>query len=224
MGFSLAFFKGKSEVSRISALRTGRRNEKRINVFLDGRFAFSLGAEVAAKENLQVGQELAGDQIESLTGSDQLQRCLEAAYRYLSYRPRSESEIRERMLRRGFAAETIDAAIVHLREGNLLDDEAFAQFWKENRESFSPRSQWLTGLELRRMGVMNEVIEQTVADMDDAGNAYRAALQKTRRGAPADYQGFRRRLGDYLRRRGFNYEVIGHTVEKVWQERGNSSG
>ena len=211
-------------MSRITALRTGRRREKRINVFLDGRFAFSLGAEVVAKENLQVDQELTVDQIESLTGSDQLQRCLEMAYRYLSYRPRSESEIRERMLRRGFATETIDAAIVRLREGNLLDDEAFAQFWKENRESFSPRSQWLTGLELKRMGVMNDVIEQVVTGMDDDENAYRAALQKTRRGAPSDYQSFRRRLGDYLRRRGFNYEVIGRAVEKVWQERGNGSG
>jgi len=224
MGFSLMFLKERSKVSRITELRTGRRREKRINVFLDGRFAFSLGAEVAAKEDLQVDQELSVAQVEALTGSDQLQRCLEAAYRYLSYRPRSESEIRERMQRRGFAVETIDTAIARLREQNLLDDEAFAQFWKENRESFSPRSQWLTKLELKRMGVTNNAIEQVVAGMDDGENAYRAALQKTRRGAPADYPSFRRRLGDYLRRRGFNYEVIGHTLERVWQERGNSSG
>lgn len=210
-------------MSRITALRAGRR-EKRINVFLDGRFAFSLGTEVVAKENLQVGQELSGDRVASLTGSDQLQRCLGAAYRYLSYRPRSESEIRERMHRRGFAAETVDAAIGRLREQNLLNDGDFAQFWKENRESFSPRSQWLTGRELKRKGVANEVIEQVVAGMDDSENAYRAALQKARRGAPTDYQSFRRRLGEFLRRRGFNYEVIGHTVAKVWQERGNGSG
>ncbi len=224
MGFSLMFLKERSKVSRITALRTGRRREKRINVFLDGRFAFSLGAEVVAKENLQVDQELSVAQVEALTGSDQLQRCLEAAYRYLSYRPRSESEIRERMQRRGFAVETIDTAIARLREQSLLDDEAFAQFWKENRESFSPRSQWLTKLELKRMGVTNNAIEQVVAGMDDGENAYRAALQKTRRGTPADYPSFRRRLGDYLRRRGFNYEVIGHTLERIWQERGNSSG
>lgn len=176
------------------------------------------------KENLQVGQELSVDQIESLTGGDQLQRCLGAAYRYLGYRPRSESELRERMQRRGFAAETVDAAITRLKEQQLLDDEAFAQFWRENRESFGPRSQWLTGLELKRMGVMNGVIEQAVAGMDDEENAYRAALQKTRHWTPADYQSFRRRLGDYLRRRGFKYEVINHTVERIWQERGNGSG
>jgi len=211
-------------VSQITDLREGKGREKRINIYLDGRFAFSLGAEVAAKENLQVGRELSDDQIEALNGCDQLQRCLGAAYRYLSYRPRSEAEITERMQRRGFGRETVDAAIARLREQALIDDEAFARFWKENRESFSPRSRWLTERELRQKGVLNEAIEHVVAGMDDDENAYRAALQKTRCGTPADYQSFRRRLGDYLRRRGFNYEVIGHIVEKVWQERGNSSG
>ena len=218
------FEKGIDEVSKITDLRTGKRRNKRLNIFLDGRFAFSLGAEVVARENLQVGQELSSSRIESLTGSDEVQRCLEAAYRYLGYRPRSESEIRERMQRRGFAAETINAAVTRLQEQALLDDEAFAQFWRENRGTFRPRSRWLTGLELKRMGVGNGVIEQAVAGIDDEENAYKAALQKTRHSAPADYQSFRRRLGDYLRRRGFNYEVISRTVERVWQERGNSLG
>jgi len=215
------FEEGIDEVSKITDLRTGKGRDKRLNIFLDGRFAFSLGAEVAERENLQVGQELSSNQIESLTGSDEVQRCLEAAYRYLGYRPRSESEIRERMQRRGFAAETIDAVVIRLGEQALLDDEAFARFWKENRDSFRPRSRWLTGLELRRMGVGNSVIDQVVAGIDDEENAYRAALQKTRHGTPADYQSFRRRLGGYLRRRGFNYEVISHTLERIWQERGN---
>jgi regulatory protein len=211
-------------VSRVTALHQGKRREKRINVFLDGKYAFSLGPEVAAKEKLQVGQELSTAQVEALTASEQVQRCLEAAYRYLGYRPRSESEIRGRMQRRGFVPETVDAAIDKIREQGLLDDEAFARFWKENRESFSPRSQWLTKMELRRMGVTNNAIEQIAVDIDDGENAYRAALQKTRRGIPSDYQTFRRRLGDYLRRRGFSYEIIGYTLKRVWRERGNGSG
>jgi regulatory protein len=224
MGFSPVSLVGLNKMSQITDLREGRRREKRINIYLDGRFAFSLGAEVAAKENLRVGQELTSEQVEALTGSDQLQRCLGAAYRYLSYRPRSESEIRERMQRRGFAAETVDAALARLKEQALIDDGAFARFWKENRDSFSPRSRWLTERELKRMGAPDSAIEQAVAGMDDGENAYRAALQKTCRGITADYQSLRRRLGNYLRRRGFNYEIIAHTVDRIWQERGNSSG
>ncbi len=210
-------------MKKITALRTGRGRGKRINVFLDGRFAFSLETEVAVKKDLQVGQEISTSQIEALTRSDQFHRCLNAAFRYLGYRSRSESEVRERLHRRGFDADCIEAVMVKLKEQNLIDDAAFAQFWKDNRELFSPRSQRLTKLELKRKGVPNDIIDQVVGEIDDEDSAYRAALGKTRRWSRSDYQDFRHRLGQYLRRRGFNYEVLNHTVERVWQEGGDSS-
>ena len=211
-------------MKKITALRSGRGREKRVNVFLDDRFAFSLGSEVVVKEGLQVGQELSTNEAEALTKSDHFHRCLNAAYRYLGYRPRSEVEVRGRLKRRGFDGDYIETVIARLKEQGLVDDVAFAQFWKENRESFSPRSQRLTKLELRRMGVVSDIIDQVVDDIDDGDSAYRAALRKARHWPLSDYQSFRHRLGDYLRRRGFNYEVINHTVERIWRERGNSSG
>ena len=210
-------------MTKITALRAGR-GRQRVNVFLDGKFAFSLEAEVVVKEGLQVGQEVSSNQIEALARSDHFHRCFDAAVHYLSYRPRSESEIRERLQRRGFDGDNIEAVIAKLKEQGLVSDIAFAQFWKDNRESFSPRSQWLTRLELRRKGVTTDIIDQVVDEVDDADNAYRAALSKARGLPLSDYQGFRRRLGDYLKRRGFGYEVINYTVERIWQEWGSSSG
>ena len=211
-------------MSKITALRIGRGRNKRVNVFLDGRFALSLEPEVAVKEGLQVGQELSAAQVEILSGSDRRQRCLNSAYRYLGYRPRSESEVRERLHRRGFDGDCTEAVIAKLREQGFVDDVAFARFWKENRESFSPRSQWLTRLELKRKGVGSDVIDRVVDAIDDGDSAYRAALGRARRLPLSDYQSFRRRLGEYLKRRGFGYEVINHTVERLWQEQGSNTG
>ena len=211
-------------MSKITALRTGRGRGKRVNVFLDGRFVLSLESEVVVKEGLQVGQELSTAQVEMLSGSDRRQRCLNAAYRYLNYRPRSESEVRERLQRRGFDGDCTEAVMAKLREQGLVDDMAFARFWKENRESFSPRSQRLTRLELKRKGVVSDVIDRVVDAVDDSDSAYRAALDRVRRLPLSDYQSFRRRLGEYLKRRGFGYEVINHTVERVWQEQGSNPG
>ncbi len=207
-------------MKKVTAIRAGKGRSKRVNVFLEGKFAFSLRAEVAAKEDVQLQQELSAEQIEALARSDHFHRCFEAAVHYLSYRPRSESELRERLYRRGFGDDSVEAVIARLKEQGLVDDAAFAQFWKDNRQSFNPRSQWLTGLELRQKGVASEIIDQTVGAIDDEGSAYRAALNKARSLPLSDYQGFRHRLGGYLRRRGFNYEVINHTVKKVWQEYG----
>jgi len=210
-------------MKKVTAIRAGRRQGKRVNVFLDGKFAFSLEAEVALKEGLQVGQELSEGDIEALTRSDLFHRCLGAAIHYLGYRPRSEAELRERLHRRGFDGDKVEAALAKLREQGLVDDLAFAQFWKDNRESFSPRSQWLTRLELRQKGVADDIIDQVVAGIDDEDSAYRAALCRAHSFPLSDYQGFHRRLGGYLKRRGFGYRVISHTVERVWQEEGSRS-
>jgi len=204
---------------KITALRIGKGRKKRVNVFLDDRFAFSLEAEVVIKEGLQVGQELSASQIEALAKSDHFHRCLNVATHYLGYRPRSEFEVRERLQRRGFDDNNIGVVIARLKEQGLVDDMDFARFWKENRDSFSPRSQWLTKLELRQKGVADDIIEQVVGTVDDGDSAYRAALSKARRLSRSDYQDFRRRLGEYLKRRGFGYGVINLTVERVWEER-----
>jgi regulatory protein len=206
-------------MSKITALRIGKGRKKRVNVFLDDRFAFSLEAEVVIKEGLQVGQELSASQIEALAKSDHFHRCLNVATHYLGYRPRSEFEVRERLQRRGFDDNTIGVVITRLKEQRLVDDMEFARFWKENRDSFSPRSQWLTRLELKQKGVTDDIIEEVVGTIDDGDSAYRAALSKARRLSRSDYQDFRHRLGEYLKRRGFGYGVINLTVERVWEER-----
>jgi len=207
-------------MKRITAIRAIRSRGKRVNVFLDDKFAFSLKAEVAVKEELQVGQELSADQIEALASSDHFHRCLNAAARYLSYRPRSESELRKRLQQRSFDNDTVETVIIKLKGQGLVDDMAFTQFWKDNRESFSPRSQWLIKSELRQKGVAGDIIDKVVNAVDDDDSAYRAALSRTQRLPLSDYQGFRHRLGEYLERRGFSYEVIKHVVERLWQEWG----
>ncbi len=204
----------------ITALRTSRGRGKRVTVSLNGKFAFSLEAEVAVKEELKVGQELASGQIEALARSDQFLRCHNAAAHYLGYRPRSEHEMRQRLLRRGFSGDTTEAVLKRLKEQGLVDDTAFAEFWRDNRQSFSPRSQWLTRLELRQKEVSSDIIERVVSTISDADNAYRAATSKAHRLPLSDYESFRRRLGTYLKRRGFGYGVIKETIERLWQEKG----
>jgi regulatory protein len=206
---------------KVTALRAGRGRKKRVNIFLDGKFAFSLDAEVAAKEGLEVEQMLSVERIEALARSDHLHRCFNAAVHYLSYRPRSEPELRERLHRRGFDGDSVETVITRLKKQCLVDDIAFAQFWRDNREAFSPRSQWLTKLELRRKGVANDIIDQVVDTIDDEDSAYRAALRKARSLPHSDEQSFRRRLGEHLKRRGFSYGVINHIVEQIWQEKGS---
>lgn len=210
-------------MKKITALRVKSGRGKRVSVSLDGHSAFTVTAAVAVGQNLAVGRELSQERIEALLSADRRHRALQAAMRYLNYRPQSESEIRQKLRRRGFSGEDIEAAIGRLKELGLVDDVAFSRFWKENREQFSPRSRRLTALELSRKGVAPEIIEETLGGSDDYDSAYQAASSRVRSLSLSGYPEFYRRLGGYLKRRGFAYGVIKETVVRLWREAGGGS-
>ena len=206
-------------MGRITEIKTGKKGAKRVNIFVDGKFMLALDIEIAVKEKIMVDTEFNTERIPELERKDRIKQGLDTALRFLGYRPRSESEIRDRLQQRGYTGEIVDAIINKLKEQGLVDDTAFARFWIENRESFSPRSRYFTRRELRRKGVEEDIIEEVVSVIDDSQSAYRTALRGSRHINTVDYGDFRNRLGSYLQRRGFNYETINKTIENIWQEK-----
>jgi len=154
-----------------------------------------------------------------LTHRNSLQDCLNAAYHYLNYRPRSEAEIKQWLHRRGFASEVAEKAIAKLKEQNLSDDFTFAKFWTDNRLSFRPKSRRLIKKELRDKKVSAEIIEQVTKDIDDEAIAYKLGSSRMPALAHLDYPDFCRRLSSYLTYRGFGYQVVKRTAALLWQEK-----
>ena len=156
---------------------------------------------------------------QQLPNESNFQRCLDAAYRYLNYRPRSEGEMRQRLRQRGFDSEAIEKTISKLTELHLSDDVAFAEFWRDNRLAFKLKSKRLIQKELRDKRVTPETAEQVTRDIDDEANAYKLGCSRMRSLAQLDYPDFHRRLTSYLGYRGFGYEVIKRTIALLWQDR-----
>jgi regulatory protein len=146
------------------------------------------------------------------------QSCLDAASRYLGYRPRSVFEVRTRLRQRGFDHPTIERVLQELGRNGSLDDLAFARFWRENRDSFSPRGTTLLSRELKSKGIAPHIVLEVLQGVDEEANAYRAAGKRARRLAGPDFNCFQSTLTSFLRRRGFSYDVVEHTVNQLWQE------
>ena len=196
---------------KITALRYQKRNRHRVNVYLDGQYAFAVQDTIAG--TLRVGQELSADEVTGLQGRDVAEAAYERVLNFLSYRPRSKSEVWSYLKRRAVPEELIPALIERLQTAGLLDDEAFARYWVENRESFRPRGARSLRFELRRKGV-DESVANEAAVMD----AMRAGGITARRMTTVDYATFRRRLDGFLQRRGFGYSVSKEVVNRLWHE------
>jgi regulatory protein len=148
-------------------------------------------------------------------------KARDAAFRLLSYRPRSEAEVRRRLLR-SYAPEIVDRVASQLRQIRFLDDQTFAQQWRLNREQHRPRAQRIVQQELLRLGVSSEVIQTALEDFDDEANAYQAGLKLAQRLISKEHseEEFRRRLWSHLRRRGFSYSQAKDIIERLWHQLG----
>lgn len=145
--------------------------------------------------------------------------AMDAACRFLSFRPRSEAEVRRRLTRR-FPPELVERVIEALLNKNYLDDDEFAWRWRLHRERFHPLGRQALQRELSRFGVTREVIDQALVGMVEEENAYRAGLKLAVKLMSRDCtrESLRRKLYPYLQRRGFAYSVAKEAVNRLWLE------
>ncbi|MBI2331194.1 MAG: RecX family transcriptional regulator, partial [Chloroflexi bacterium] len=114
-------------MKKITALEVQKKNPNRVNVHLDGEFAFGLARITAAW--LKVGDVLSDEKITALQTEDAREKALQQALLFLSYRARSEKEIRQNLKKHEYPEDAIEYAMTRLRENRLANDNEFAQAW-----------------------------------------------------------------------------------------------
>jgi regulatory protein len=201
---------------RITALRHQKHDSERINVYLDGEYAFALPALLAAA--LQVGQEMNDDQIAALQAEDAEEQAHNRALRFLSYRPRSVAEVRQNLEKHRTSPDVVELVIQRLLAAGYVDDQAFARQWVADRERFRPRAPVALRQELRLKGVPDDIIAQALVSLDSESSAYHAGATYARRLSTLDQRVYRQKLGAYLLRRGFQHDDVWPVVDRLWQE------
>jgi regulatory protein len=205
-----------SEMARVTALRRQKRDDSRINVYLDGAYAFAVHGIMAA--SLRVGQELSPEDTERLQGQETLEAAYNRSLHFLSFRPRSRAELTAYLERKDETKATVAAVIERLEGAGLIDDEAFARYWVDNRERFRPRGKRALRYELRGKGVASASIDAALQGVDEEASALDAARRRAERLIGSDYGAFHQTMSGYLQRRGFSYDTIKQVVRRLWRE------
>lgn len=132
---------------------------------------------------------------------------------FLKYRPRSRREINRYLENKGFSPSEISDAIERLERYRYIDDKEFARIWIENRTRNRPRGEFALRCELKEKGVSDEIIEKMLADFDEVEPAWFAVLPRLERWSGLEPIELKKKIYDYLRRRGFSYP----TCEQVFK-------
>jgi regulatory protein len=200
----------------VTALEVGKRNTARVNVYLDGEFAFSIQIDAAAR--LHKGQTLSDDTIAALKASDHLARAIDSASRHLAARPRSVHEIRKHLESKAYDDPTIEQALDKLQTLGYLDDQAFAAYWVQQRTTFKPLGEKALRYELREKGISDAIIRELLAEVDTDDAAFRAAHAHARKLRGVTRKVFRQKLGMFLARRGFGYGDADRAARRLIDE------
>lgn len=187
----------------ITKLSFQQRDPSRVNIFIDGKYTFSLSAELVITKGLKKSQILSADELQNLTKESSDGKIFAKIINYLSYRPRSTKEVSDRLIKYlGKDNQTqIPPLITRLTELGYLDDLKFATWFVESRRSHRPRSRRQLTFELLKKGIARPIIDQVLGPLTDDNLAIRQLIAKK---PNLD----RQHLIAYLARKGFSYSLI----------------
>jgi len=204
----------KQTITRIEAQR---KNPRRRSVFLDGKFAFGLDEEVVVRLSLEKGEDLTELNIKEILSQKAENEAKNIALKFLSFRRRTEKEIRDKLKGKGFDEKSIKSTIDKLKGYDLINDSEFATAWVKERLAYKPRGKRLLKQELWKKGIRKDIIERVTDELcQDEDKSASELLEKTRRRYKnLEPKVARRRMLSLLLRRGFSYEIAKNTLAPV---------
>ncbi|MGB2769977.1 MAG: RecX family transcriptional regulator [Candidatus Zixiibacteriota bacterium] len=194
----------------ITRIQAQRKDPRRRSVFLDGKFAFGLDEEVVSRLGLEKGKDLTEGRVKEVLSQKAESEAKNAALRFLSFRRRTEKEIRDKLKSKGFDEKSIKSTIGKLKEYDLINDSEFAAAWVKERLAYKPRGKKLLAQELWKKGIGKDIIDQVTEELcQDEERSAAELLEKIKgRYKNLEPKVARRRMYGLLLRRGFSYETV----------------
>ncbi len=191
-----------------------QKNQKRVNIYLDGKFGFGVDLDNFVKLNLKAGQELTEKEVEEIIKQAEFQKSLDKVLRFATTRPRSEKEIKDYFKRKDFNELIHQSLLERLKHFHLIDDKKFARWWVEQRQTFSPRAKRIMNYELRMKGVKKEIIEEVLGktEVDEEKIARELLEKKAYKWKGLKSRFARQKMSEFLARKGFSWEIIEKVV------------
>jgi regulatory protein len=205
---------------KITQIAVQKKRKNRCSIFLDDEYAFGLDQDIVLQFGLKKGDQLTEQQVEQILLNEEKKKAKDRALKFLSYRDRSEKEIRTKLKDIGYDEKIIEWVIGELKRLKFLDDERFAQSYAQTQMITRPMGEYYLRRELKQKGLEAELIEQTIEkvyeEKDQLSVAIELAQQRKKRYKNIDEIKAKKRVSDFLLRRGFDWDVVSEVMAQ-WE-------
>ena len=200
---------------KITKIEVQKKNKNRVNLYLNNAFNCGLSLEVVVKYGLKEGKELNQELLDFLCDSSEKEVAMNKAISYIARYQKTEKEIQEYLLKKGFEDEIIQEVIKKLKEYNFIDDDLFAQnYIKYKTRSVGKRK---LAYELRKKGIKETLIDNNIDIYSQDSDNVLLVAEKYLRNKPRDIK-TKQKTYRYLLSRGFISEDIIRALNKIFKE------
>lgn len=206
---------------KITALTAQTKNQNRVNVFVDGKYKFSLDVSQVVSLGLKRNVEYSEEELQHLEEEGAFGKLYARTLEYCMMRPHSVQEVRDYLWKKtrtttyksrtgelkeraGVSQQLTERVLEKLQEKNYVNDDNFARYWVEYRNQTKGTSRRKLEAELRTKGVPSTSIEHAFheTERDDDEEIQKIIAKKRRR-----YDDENKFIA-YLARQGFSYDTI----------------
>lgn len=202
----------------ITKIEVGKRNKERVNIYIDNEYAFSISAELVYKENIKVKDEINVERLKKLADEDNYIKCKNSALKIIERTYKSEKELRDKLVLKGYDDHIIKQTINFLREYNLLNDTNYAKMYVKDRSRNQGKNK--IKYKLIQKGIDENIIEEELnkIDKDEIKKVvYEMALKKYRVLSKRENDNYKltQKLYRFLIGKGYDYDLIKDVVKSI---------
>lgn len=210
----------------ITAIERQKTHPKRVNIHCDGEFILGVHEDVLANLGLRKGDVLDDKDFKELQAAEELNLAKEKAFRFLSYRRRSEKELRAKLLELEFLPDIVSSLTEQLRKLGFVNDRAYAESFLHDALMKKPSGTRLLRMQLRLRGIskdiVDEILKEKLGTEIEFSLAREAASKHMRRYSVSrkkyERQKQEKRLADFLTRRGFAWDAVAPILKEFFPD------
>jgi regulatory protein len=208
---------------KITRIEKQKKRQSRVNVYADDEFLIGISLETLIRLGLRKGDEITPATLAVIQKTEEQHGAHAAALRLLSVRPRAEKELRDRLREKEFGDEEISKTLAALKASGLINDAELARSMIRNARTLKPTGRVALAQKLLKLGIDKATVMGALDELlgapdqrEDALRAAEAFLKRARKAStPDESKKLRQRLGSFLLRRGFPWDVASPVVKKV---------
>jgi regulatory protein len=202
----------------ITKIEIQKRNKNRINLYINDEFAFACSAELVYTHSITKGKSVDTDYLKEIIKEDNYIKCKSSALKIIERTHKTESQLISKLFEKGYDEKTVSITVEFLKQYSFIDDEKYIQMYIKDKLKSNGRNK--IKYDLIRKGIIEQKIDEKFICIDNSIEkqiAFQLAEKKYKLLSKneKDYRKIRKKIGEFLIRKGYNSNIVSETLNNV---------